>query len=84
MKRIIEDTEAEGLEALLGEDVLLMCGNYFYTGKLVGVNSTFAKLASPAIVYDTDAGSVLKDTSPMHRDFWYVMLGHIESYGLAK
>ena len=27
------------LEALLGENVLLMCANYFYAGKLVGVTA---------------------------------------------
>ena len=84
MKRIIEDTEAEGLESLLGEEVLLMCGNYFYTGKLVGVNDICIKLANPAIAYDTDAGSVLKATSPMERDHWYVMTAAIESFGKAK
>lgn len=29
----------EGLVALLGKQVLLMCVNYFYTGKLVGVDA---------------------------------------------
>ena len=53
MKRIIEETGATGLDSLLGERVLLMCGNYFYTGKLVGVNKTFVELSDAAIVYET-------------------------------
>ena len=40
MKKIVDDVDGEGLEKFLGEKVLLMCSNYFYTGKLIGVNET--------------------------------------------
>src|SRR5208282_5297819 len=55
MKQIVTVTEVEGegLEALLGQNVLLFCLNYIYTGKLVGVNSTFVKLEGAKIVYET-------------------------------
>lgn len=37
MKKLVEEVSGEGLEKLLGERVLIMCANYFYTGKLVAV-----------------------------------------------
>ncbi len=52
MKQIIEVT-GEGFEAFLGEQVILFCANYFYAGKLVGVNETFVKLEEGKIVYET-------------------------------
>jgi hypothetical protein len=44
MKMIIENNTAEGLEALLGEQVVLLCACYIYSGKLVGVNTSCVKL----------------------------------------
>lgn len=53
MKKIIEVTDACGLDSLLGEIVTLFCLNYIYTGKLVGVSTTCVQLESPSIVYET-------------------------------
>lgn len=85
MKRIIEDTAAEGLEALLGERVTVWCVNYFYTGKLIGVNDTCIKLTDAAVVYDTGPLTDKKwqDAQPLPRE-WYVMLSAIESFGILK
>ena len=86
MKRIIESSEVHGLEALLGEKVLIFCLNYIYTGILVGVNSTFIELKDPAIVYETgpftDKG--YKDAQPLHTSTWNVQIGVIESFGVSK
>ena len=86
MKKIIETTEAEGLEKLLGEKVLLMCMNYFYTGTLIGVNDTTVLLKDPAIVYETGewTESKFKDAQKLHTDEWYVSIATIESFGVAK
>ena len=86
MKRIVETTEQSGLEAMLGESVLLMCSNYFYTGKLVGVNETSVELESPSIVYETGpwGESEYSDAQRLHCDRWNVQITHIESYGLTK
>lgn len=86
VKRLIEEVENEGLEALMGEEVLLMCGNYFYAGKLVGVNETFVKLEKPKIVYETGAwtNKAYQDVQPLHTPFWYVQRSFIESFGLGK
>ena len=85
MKKIVEVDE-KGLESLLGERVLLMCANYFYTGKLVGVNSTFVVLEEPAIVYETGEFYTknFKDEQKLHVKVWYVQTQAIESFGLGK
>ena len=44
MKKLITDVENEGLIKLMGQRVLLMCANYFYAGKLIGVNDRFCFL----------------------------------------
>jgi hypothetical protein len=47
MRKIVEVTEVsgEGLEALLGQKVILLCLNYFYTGVLEGISSDCVLLA---------------------------------------
>jgi hypothetical protein len=59
MKKIVTVTEVsgEGLDALLGEKVILLCMNYHYAGTLEGVNDTYVKLAADdaALVYETGA-----------------------------
>ena len=86
MKRIVEETEIAGLEALLGEQVLLMCANYFYTGKLVGVNTSCVELSKPSIVYQTGewTDKTYKDAQKLHVETWYVSTSAIESYGRSK
>jgi hypothetical protein len=75
-----------GLEALVGQKVLLLCANYFYTGKLVGVSDESAQLEKPAIVYETgpwDAKSY-SDVQALPAEKWNVRLSMIESYGIGK
>lgn len=86
MKRIIETTEASGLESLLGKNVLLLCMNYFYTGKLVGVNETFVELESPSIVYDTGpwADKSYANVQRLHVNTFFVCRNTIESFGESK
>lgn len=85
MKKLVEVQEVsnEGFEALIGETVLLMCVNYFYTGKLIGVNDTCVLLEQPSIVYSTGAWQQDKwdDVQRMHADEWYVQISAIESFG---
>ena len=85
MKKIIEETNPEGLEKLLGERVTLFCLNYIYTGKLAGVNDTCVLLTGPAIVYETGAFTEKnwKDAQPLPHDL-YVMRACVESFGLVK
>jgi hypothetical protein len=88
MKKIVEVTEVsgEGLEALLGQNVLLFCLNYIYLGRLIGVNSDCVLLEDPSIVYETGAFSAKQygDVQRLHCDKWYVQRAAIESFGVAK
>lgn len=81
MKVVIE-VENEGLVALLNKEVLIMCFNYFYAGKLIGVNDTFVKLENAHIVYETGAFSEkkYKDAQKL-ADEYYIQISAIESFG---
>lgn len=86
MKILVEQKDAEGLEALLGETITVFCALYFYTGKLVGVNSTCIKIEDPYIVYETGAFSEKgwKDAQKLPHKNWYVQIDMIESFGRMK
>lgn len=88
MKKIVTVTEidGEGLDALLGQKVMLFCLNYIYAGTLSGVNASFVQLEDAHIVYETGAfnGSGYKDAQKLPGTVWYVQTGAIESYGLGK
>ena len=84
MKR--ESDEVSGLESLLGETVLLMCGNYFYAGKLSGVNTDCAVLTEASIVYETGkwANADYANSERLPGSEWFVRIEFIESYGKGK
>jgi hypothetical protein len=86
MKKLIEQVDGEGLEALMGEQITLFCLNYFYTGKLVGVNEKDILLESPSIVYETGSWDK-KDYANAQKlpcEKLYVRTGAIEAYGVLK
>lgn len=86
VKVLIKEDNKEGLTALLGKRVLIMCAGYFYEGLLIGVNKTVVKLDDAAIVYSTGGWSDknYSDIQKLHTKEWYVRIGLIESYGLSK
>jgi len=88
MKKLVSVTEVEGegLEALLGEQVLLFGLNYIYAGKLSGVNNTFVQLEDAKIVYETGSftSKGYTDAQSLPGKVWYVQLSAIESFGLGK
>ena len=53
MKVLVETEDSEGMDSLAGKNVLLLCANYFYAGKLTGINTECVKLENAGIVYDT-------------------------------
>lgn len=85
MKKLIEQVEGEGLEALLGERVTLFCLNYIYTGKLIGVNKQCVLLEDAGIVYETGSlkDKEWSDMQELPHD-WYVSISAIESFGKLK
>ena len=86
MKVLVENVDKEGLESLLGRRVILLCANYFYTGKLVGVNVDCVKQLDPAIVYETGewTAKAYKDEQKLGMASLYVQISAIEAYGEAK
>ena len=84
MKVLVEETQKEGLESLLGKDVTIFSLNYIYHGKLIGVNDTCIKLQNPSIVYETGkfSDSSFKDIQSLHTECFYVQTGCIESFGV--
>ena len=83
--QVITEVSGEGLEALLGEQVLLMCMNFSYAGKLIGVNEKFVKLEDAGIVYETGpfTDSKWKDFQKIGQPV-YVMIDKIESFFKGK
>ena len=86
MKKIIEDNSDEGLVSLLGETVTLFCMNYFYNGKLIGVNSSCVKLKNPKIIYETGKWEEndWQDAQSMDLECLYVQVDAIESFAKTK
>jgi hypothetical protein len=83
MKKLVkvEEVEGEGFIGLMGEQVLVFCLNYIYTGKLVGVNTTCIKLESPKIVYETGGFSKKEfTTAEALPNELYIQTGAIESF----
>jgi hypothetical protein len=89
MKKLAEPVSVvevpnEGLVALMGKNVLLFCMNYFYAGKLVGVNDKFVQLENAQIVYETgELSASTYKTAQSLPAVWYVQTTAIESYGLS-
>lgn len=81
MRKIIEVDERSGLASLMGERVLLMCLNYFYAGRLAGVDKTCVLLEDCSIVYETGEWSAdkWKAAQPLGRPV-FVRLACIESF----
>lgn len=86
MKKIIECSDAEGLESLLGARVTLLCLSYFYTGILAGVNETCVLLTSPSIIYETGPWTEKKwtDVQALPTEKLYVQRAAIEAFGMLK
>lgn len=84
-KEVVE-VSGEGLEGLLGQNVELFGFVYIYAGKLVGVNEKTVKLANPHIVYETGSHTEAsyKDAQPLGREYHYVQIAGIESFGATK
>lgn len=85
MKKLIEETDNEGLEKLLGEIVEVMCYRYIYHGKLTGVDDNEILIEDASIIFETGPYDKkdYEDIQKLGRDV-YVRTASIESYSLAK
>ena len=78
----VVEVENEGFSSLLGEYVLIFCFNYFYYGRLIGVNETCIKLEDVYQIFETGifSDSKFKDAQKFATE-WYVQKSAIESFG---
>ena len=86
MKKLVnvQEVEGEGLVSLLGQNVMVVCMNYIYAGKLVGVNDEDILLESAHLVYETGPFSDknYKDAQKLPSEEWLIRTSAIESYGV--
>lgn len=82
--KLVEVTN-EGLVSLIDQTVTFFCVNYFYTGKIVGVNDHFVKITNASVVFETGpfTDKDWKDAQKLPNDI-YVMLSAIESFTILK
>lgn len=87
MKKLVEIIEdnGEGLDSLMGEQVIVFCVNYIYAGKLIGINKDDILLENGQIVYETGAftDTKYKDAQEV-ADKLYIRTSAIESYAKGK
>ena len=88
MKKLVNVTEVEGegLVALMSEKVLLICMNYFYAGRLVGVNDEFVLLEDAQLVYESGPWdkTTWQDAQKLPNGVWYIKTTAIESFGKSN
>ena len=86
MKKLVQEVENEGFEKLMGETVTLFCLNFFYNGKLVGVNSGCVLLEDPKIIYETGEwkDKNWKDVQSLGIDELYIQKQAIEAFARTK
>jgi hypothetical protein len=86
VKKLITDVENEGFEKLFGETVTLFCLNYFYNGKLIGVNDTCVLIESPKLIYETGkwTDDNWKNAQNMGIQELYVQKQAIEAFAVTK
>jgi hypothetical protein len=75
-------SEMKGLEALIGQRVVLFCSNYIYVGKLTDVTETFVELEQAYVVFETTEWFTTRLASKPAGTRWYVQRSSIESFGL--
>lgn len=71
------------IKAMIGENVVLLCMNYIYAGKLTAVDDHYAHLDNAFIVYETGElrSTTWKDAQRLPDDDWLVKLSAVESFG---
>lgn len=82
---VVKNDKSEGLSTLLGKRVTFFGVVYIYTGDLVAIDKTFAKLENAAIVYETGAfnDTKWKDAQNLPHPV-FVKLSNIESVMILK
>ena len=82
---VVKKDSAQGFEELLGKRVTFFGAVYIYTGDLVAVDKTWAKLENAAIVYETGAftDEEWKDAQALPHPV-FIRLSSVESVMILK
>lgn len=80
-EKVSVDTNAVGIPARVGTNVLVITGTYFYFGRLITANCDFIEIADPHIVYETGDWSSPKfaDAQRIGKQPLLIQVDHIES-----
>ena len=88
MKKLVQVQEVpnEGLLAFMGQDILVFCASYIYSGNLIGVNDDCILLDDAKIVYETGAFTTkgYSDAQSLPGKQVYLMKNFIESFCAGK
>lgn len=86
MKVITKETNKSGLESLIGENVMLVCCRYIYTGKLIGLDNESCLLENCKTVYETGPWSndEWKIAESLNVSEYYIAIQSIESFGITN
>lgn len=87
MKKLVnvQEVEGEGLIKFLGEQVIIYCDSFFYSGVVSGVNGEFVLLTDASIVYDVGEPSAKVYTNVKKLPYDpYIMKAKIEHFGKGK
>ena len=88
MRKIVNvvEVDGEGFEGLLGNEIMVWCANYIYSGVLAGVNEKDIMLEKAHIVYETGnlTEKGFSDAQPLPGEAWYLRMDFIESYGAVS
>lgn len=81
----ISDYSGAGFHDFIGRRILILCANYFYTGKLVRINDDCVLLEDAYIVFETGAldSAWYKDAQKLESPV-YVRMSAIESFMAGK
>ena len=84
MKKYNSEVINSSIYTLLGENIIVFCRNYIYSGKLIGVDSDYIILGDARIVYDTGplCGNTFTNAQSLPSQ-WFIQLSTVESYGIS-
>lgn len=82
---VVKKDSGQGFEELLGKRVTFFGAVYIYTGDLIAVDKTWAKLKNAAIVYETGAftDTQWKDAQSLPHPV-FIRLSSVESVMILK
>lgn len=78
----VDPNDMPAFDSLLGHNVVLLCMNYFYFGRLTGINSAEVELTDPHLIYETGdwSANTWKDAQKLPTEKLCICRASIESF----